>query len=153
MDDGTLLDKVCAAGAKKGGFNKDKFLSDVKEILADEDDDSDLTFMKDEHKQKYLSLLKDHGIVSSDNEYFDKLHGIDRYLILEGMNERTAELKELARTVLVEYDQVMKELNDKEAELKKSHPSEGTVTKIELDADVLNAAKESSAPASKGKKK
>ena len=64
------------------------------------------------------------------------------------MNERTAELKELARTVLVEYDQVMKELNDKEAELKKSHPSEGTLTKIELDADVLNAAKESSAPAS-----
>ena len=108
--------------------------------------------MKDEHKQKYLSLLKDHGIVSSDNEYFDKLHGIDRYLILEGMNERTTELKELARTVLVEYDQVMKELNDKEAELKKSHPSEGTLTKIELDADVLNAAKESSAPASKGKK-
>jgi len=153
LDDGTLLDKVCAAGAKKGGFNKDKFLSDVKGILADEDDDSDLTFMKDEHKQKYLSLLKDHGIVSSDNEYFDKLHGIDRYLILEGMNERTTELKELARTVLVEYDQVMKELNDKEAELKKSHPSEGTLTKIELDADVLNAAKESSAPASKGKKK
>ena len=94
-------------------------------------------------KQAFLKLLKTHKIVKSNEEYFDKLHAIDRYLILEGMNDRTAELKELARGVLLEYDQTLMKLSEKEAELKRTHPASGSVTKIELDNDVLDAAKRS----------
>ena len=75
-------------------------------------------------------------------KYFDKLHAIDRYLILEGMNDRTVELKELARGVLLEYDQILEKLSEKEAELKRAHPAAGSVTKIELDNDA-DAAKRS----------
>ena len=59
------------------------------------------------------------------------------------MNDRTAELKELARGVLLEYDQILEKLSEKEAELKRAHPAAGSVTKIELDNDVLDAAKRS----------
>lgn len=136
----SLLDKICASKAK--GLKKDDFVAAVKGIVGDSDDD-DLTLVKDSDKKAFLDLLKTHKIVKSNEEYFDKLHAIDRYLILEGMNDRTAELKELARGVLLEYDQILEKLSEKEAELKRAHPAAGSVTKIELDNDVLDAAKRS----------
>ena len=84
-------------------------------------------------KKKFLELIVKHKIAKSSEEYFDKIHGIDRYLILEGMNVRIDNLKALAGNVLVEYDQVMKKLNAKEAELKKLHPTEGISRKIERE--------------------
>lgn len=151
-EDGTLLDKICNAGAKNSSFKKDTFIAEVKGILASNDDDLDLTFIKSEDKKKFLELIVKHKIAKSSEEYFDKIHGIDRYLILEGMNARIDNLKALAGNVLVEYDQVMKKLNAKEAELKKLHPTEGISRKIELDLDILNAAK-SSVPATTGARK
>ena len=139
--DMSLLDKICASKSK--GLKKDDFVAAVKGIIGDSDDDDDLTLVKDSDKQAFLKLLKTHKIVKSNEEYFDKLHAIDRYLILEGMNDRTAELKELARGVLLEYDQTLMKLSEKEAELKRTHPASGSVTKIELDNDVLDAAKRS----------
>eukprot|EP00943_MAST-04B_sp_MAST-4B-sp1_P000832 g832.t1 len=151
-EDGTLLDKICNFGAKKSSFKKETFIAEVKGILASNDDDLELTFIKGEHKKKFLELLVKHKIVQSSEEYFDKIHGIDRYLILEGMNERIDDLKATASNVLVEYDQVMKKLNAKEAELKKLHPTEGISTKIDLNIEILNAAK-SSVPATTGAQK
>jgi predicted negative regulator of RcsB-dependent stress response len=141
--DSENLIEYCLAsknGKKLSNAEKDQFRSAVNGILP-ENDDSDMMLTESSHKKQYLDLVLKFKIASSVGEYFDTVHCIERYGVNEGMDDKTENLKVMAKKILIDYDNTLVELAAKEAELKKKHPVSGQVTKIEFDEDILAAAK------------
>ena len=102
-------------------------------------EDVDLTLTKGEDKEQFMSILVEFGIAKDVDDYVNRLHCIDRYLVNQGMDVKTEQLKALAKTVLVNYDETLIELSKAEAELAKQSPDVGR-SKIDFGDDILAAA-------------
>ena len=93
-----------------------------------------------EDKEKFIDLIIEFGIAKDINDYVDNIHCIDRLVVVEGMDSKTEELKRRAKSVLIEYDNILVELSAAEADLAKHSPATNA-TKIDLGDDVLSAAR------------
>mgnify|MGYP000845549525 CR=1 FL=1 len=139
-----LIDHCLASekGKRLSDSRKDEFKRKLYAILGatpETAEDVDLTLTKGEDKEQFMSILVEFGIAKDVDDYVNRLHCIDRYLVNQGMDVKTEQLKALAKTVLVNYDETLIELSKAEAELAKQSPDVGR-SKIDFGDDILAAA-------------
>jgi hypothetical protein len=123
------------------GWSDDKKAAVRKELCTINTDDPEAldALVEKVHKRKFLDLIVKHKLANSVEAYFDTLHAVDTWVIDQGMGIITDQLKARGKTALENFDRLMLEVFDKEAELKKQNPSPST--RIELGQDVIDAAK------------
>jgi len=136
-----LVGRIMNLSPVAKGWSDDKKAAVRKELCTINTDDPEGldALVEKVHKQKFLDLIVKHKLANSVEAYFDTLHAVDTWVIDQGMGLITDQLKARGRAALEDFDRLMLEVFDKEAELKKQNPSPST--RIELGQDVIDAAK------------